>query len=181
MKLSTMFEVMKAQALVVLAIVLLQGCTAASKSASIISDPDIQVGDEGEGGPSTVLLSLFAARDVNENYLGEGTPIDFHVIFMKDDSKMLAADFDELTFAMEDSLGKNYLIHDDYSLIPNQYKYVEALEVPEGTRYLGVVARFADPNQTQWKKSMRIKNKGHVYKFLMQFNREHVDFIKEDY
>ncbi|MGB1237187.1 MAG: type VI secretion system lipoprotein TssJ [Pseudomonadales bacterium] len=160
---------------------LLGGCSTASKTADIIADPDIKVGTQGSGDPSTVALSFFAERDVNENYLLEGTPIDFHLVYMKDDSKMLAGDFDQLMFELEASLGKNYLGHDDYTMIPGQYKYVEAVEVPEGTRYIGLIARFAEPNQTQWKKSTRIKSKGHQYNFLVQLRRANVDVIKEDY
>ncbi len=159
----------------------LTGCTTASKSAAIVADPDIKVGASGNSAPSTIALSFYADRDVNENYLGEGTPIDFHVIYMKDDSKMLSADFDQLIFEMEESLGKNYLSHDDFTLIPDQYKYVEASEIPDGTRYIGLIARYSDPNQTQWKKSMRVKTKGRNYNFLVQLKRENVNFQKEDY
>jgi type VI secretion system protein VasD len=181
MKVMTMFS--KSLMIIALCIIALgvNGCSSVSKSADIIADPDIQVGDEGNGDPSTIELSFYAERDVNENYLGEGTPIEFHIIYMRDDSKMLAADFDQLTFELEKALGKNYINHDDYTMIPDQYKYVEIFEVPEGTRYIGVVSRFSDPNQTQWKKSTRIKSKGHKYNFLVQLRRENVDFIREDY
>jgi len=157
------------------------GCSSVSKSVDIIVDPDIQVGTEGSNAPSTIELSFYAERDVNENYLGEGTPIEFHVIYMKDDSRMLAADFDQLSFELEKSLGKNYIDHDDYTMIPDQYKYVETFEVPAGTRYIGVVSKFSEPNLTQWKKSTRIKAKGHTYNFLVQLRRENVDVIREDY
>jgi len=181
MKVTIMFK----KSLIAIAFLLLlfgaSGCSSVSKSADIIADPNIQVGDEGSGDPSTIELSFYAERDVNENYLGEGTPIEFHVIYMRDDSRMLAADFDQLTFELEKSLGKNYIDHDDYTMIPDQYKYVETFEVPEGTRYIGVISRFSEPNLTQWKKSTRIKAKGHTYNFLVQLRRENVDVIREDY
>lgn len=162
-------------------VIWLSACTTIDKASSIVMDSQIQVGDEANYKASTVSFSFFAEPDVNENYLGEGTPIDFQVVYLKDDSKMLAADFDQLSLEMEDSLGKNYIAHDDYSLIPFQYKYVERAAMEKGVRYIGVLASYADPNTAQWKKIIRIKNTGHHYNFLLQFKRDKVDFIKEVY
>lgn len=160
---------------------LLNACTAMDKTSTIVMDPDVQVGSEESQTPSKVTLSFYANQDVNENFLGEGTPVDFHVVYLRDDSKVLSADFDELMYSLEESLGQNYVTHDDFSLIPGQYKYIESAEIEKGVRYIAVLARFSEPNATQWKRIVRVKNTGFNYKFLLQFKRDKVDFIKEVY
>lgn len=63
------------------------------------------------------------------------------------------------------TLLKNY----DYVLTPGQFKFVNAFEVDEETNYIGVMAHFAEPELSEWKKAVKVINKGREYHLLMLF------------
>ena len=157
----------------------LAGCTTMGKMADVMMDPDIQVGSNDDQ-PSTLGFSLLAERDVNPNESGEAAPIEFQVVLLAEDSKLLATDYDQVTADVEKALGKNYLDHQEYTLLPGQYKYLPPIKLDEETRYIGVIARYADPDHAQWRKVIKVKSMGQAYQILVHLRQSEVELQKEE-
>lgn len=161
----------------------LAGCStpynAVTKTAKVLWNPDIPVG-EPEDLPSTMDLTILAEPDVNPNEAMQPTPINFQVIEMEDSSRIMAADFDQLLTELEDSLGNNYIDHSDYAMLPGQYKYIESAELDSDTRYVGVIAFYAYPNQSQWKKVVKVDSIGGRYHILINLRERDVVMQKAD-
>ncbi|PWC13592.1 type VI secretion system lipoprotein TssJ [Brenneria roseae subsp. americana] len=159
-------------------IVLLSGCTTLGKMAQVAANPDIQVGSNDHQ-PSTVGFSLLAEPDVNPNESGEAAPIEFQLVLLAEDSRMLATDYDQITTDIEKALAKNYVDHQDYTLLPGQFKYLPPSALDEKVHYIGVVARYADPESAEWRKVIKLKNTGRTYQILVHLRRDEVE-IKKD-
>lgn len=130
--------------------------------------------------PSLVGLTLLADKDINPNESLAASPVSFQVIWMSDDSKLLATDIDQLnTRKLEDVLGKNYQNHQDFTLTPGQYKYLPPVELEKETRFIGVAVYFSQPNTTQWKKVIKVSPVGHHYQILIHLHKDSVDILKE--
>lgn len=161
----------------------LAGCStpykAVTKTAKVLWDPDIPVG-EPEDLPSRVDLTMLAEPDVNPNDAMQSTPINFQIIEMEDSSMIMSADFDQLLKDLEDSLGNNYIDHSDYTMLPGQYKYIEPFEIDADTRYIGVIAFYAYPNQSQWKKVVKVDAIGGQYHILVNLREREVVMQKAD-
>ncbi|WP_349558358.1 type VI secretion system lipoprotein TssJ [Marinobacter sp. NFXS9] len=172
-----------AHSLLLLAMIGLTGCSgpfkAVSKTAQVVWDPDIPVG-EPEDRPSTVDLAMLAEPDMNPNDAMQPAPMNFQIIQMEDSSMMLAADFDQITEDLEDALGANYIDHSDYSMVPGQFKYIEPFEIDSDTRYIGVVAFYAFPNESQWKKVVKVEPEGGQYHILVNLREREVMMQKAD-
>jgi type VI secretion system protein VasD len=125
--------------------------------------------------PTTITYSMVANEEVNPNVSGEATPIEIQVFELEDDSMFLAADYDQLVEDAEKVLKNNYVDHSDYALLPGQFKYIDTTEVDEDTRYIGVMARYVDPEQSQWKKVVKVKSLGREYHILMLFQKNEVN------
>lgn len=166
----------------VAALAMLTGCAstfeAAGKTYEVIKDPSIPVGYP-EDRPSRVDLSMLASDDMNPNVEGAGTPLRFQILQLKDDSMLMSADHRQLQEDLEQALGTNYLAHDDFTLLPGQFKFYEPFEVEEDTRYIGIIAFYADPNQAQWKKVVKIDAKGRDYHLLVQLMEREAALRKE--
>ncbi|MCS2154617.1 type VI secretion system lipoprotein TssJ [Scandinavium goeteborgense] len=162
---------------------LLTGCSAwkaTKKVGEVIMDPDVPVGVPAEQ-PSTVRMVLLAEPDTNPNTEGEATPVEFAVIYLSEDSKLLAADHDQLTpDTLEKTLGKNYLDHQEYTLLADQYKALAPITLEEKTRYIGVVAWFADAEHSEWKKTIKIKSIGQHYQILIHLRANEIELRKEE-
>ncbi|AZQ11519.1 type VI secretion system lipoprotein TssJ [Shewanella khirikhana] len=156
-----------------LMVFLLGGCSSAwnatKKTAQVIWDPSIPVGDMTDR-ETLLTFSMYAQTTVNPNAEGEPTPIEMVVFELEDDSKFLAADFDSLIADFKKSLGSNYVDHSDFTLLPGQFKFVDPMKVDGDVRYIGVIAKFSQPEQAQWKKVIKIKSVGHEYHLLMFFD-----------
>jgi len=159
--------------------VLLCGCTTLGKLTDVVMNPDIQVGSS-QTQPSTLGISLLAEPDVNPNEQGEASPIEFQVVWLAEDSRLLASDFDQVTADLAKALGKNYLDHQDYTLLPGQFKYLPPVPLDEKTRYIGVVARYAEPEQAQWRKVVKVRSRGRAYQLLLDLRRDEVQLLKEE-
>ncbi|EPC00238.1 hypothetical protein L861_07015 [Litchfieldella anticariensis FP35 = DSM 16096] len=168
---------------IVLLALTLGGCAStrevASKSWQVMLDPSIPVGYP-EDRPSRVDLSMVAESDVNPNAEGEGTPLMFQVLQLKDDSMLMAAVHDQLSDDLEEALGTNYLAHDDFTLLPGQFKFYEPFDIDEDTRYIGIVAFYADPDQAQWKKVVKVDAQGNDYHLLVHLREHEVELRKEN-
>ncbi|BES73669.1 type VI secretion system lipoprotein TssJ [Marinobacter nanhaiticus D15-8W] len=175
---------MKMSKWILLSVVIgLAGCStpykAVTKTAKVLWDPDIPVG-EPEDLPSRVDLTMLAEPDVNPNEAMQPTPINFQIIEMEDSSMIMAADFDQLLTDLEDSLGNNYIDHSDYTMLPGQFKFIEPFEIDSDTRYIGVIAFYAYPNQSQWKKVVKVDPIGGDYHILVNLRDRDVIMQKAE-
>ncbi|RLM21868.1 type VI secretion system-associated lipoprotein [Brenneria alni] len=157
----------------------LSGCSTLGKMADVAMNPDIQVGSHDDQ-PSTVGFSLVAEPDVNPNESGEAAPVEFQIVMLAEDSKLLAADYDQVTADIEKALGKNYLDHQDYTLLPGQFKYLKPVKLDEKTHYIGVIARYADPDSAEWRKVIKVKNTGRSYQILVHLRLDEVELQREE-
>ncbi|MDN3524963.1 type VI secretion system lipoprotein TssJ [Halomonas sabkhae] len=164
--------------LVALMAMVLSGCTTASKTFQVLSDPSTPVGPI-EDRPSKVDLSMLATENVNPYLGGQGTPLRFQILQLKDDSMLMAADRQQLYTDLEEALGTNYLAHDDFTLLPGQFKFYEPFEVEEDTRYIGIIAFYAAPNRAQWKKVVRVDDTGRDYHLLVHLLAHEAKLRKE--
>lgn len=93
------------------------------KNQPVIRNPDIQVGKLMD--QSTELtVTLLTEPDSNLTADGEAAPVDVQLVYLSDDSKFRAADYDCVaTTALPDVLGKNYIDHQDFNLLPDTVKH----------------------------------------------------------
>ncbi len=168
---------------VLLVLLLITGCAstreAAGKAWEVMLDPSIPVGYP-EDQPTLVDLSMVAEPDVNPNIEGEGTPLRFQILQLKDDSMLMAADMDQLSEDLEKALGTNYLTHDDFTLLPGQWKFYEPFAIEEDTRYIGLIAFYAQPNEAEWKKVVKVKASSENYHLLVHLRNSEVELRKEE-
>lgn len=165
--------------MIVWVIVMLSGCTTAGKMWQVAKNPDIQVGSNSDR-PSTVAFSLVAEPDMNPNESGEASPLEFQIVMLSENSRLLATDFDQISRDIEGALAKNYLDHQDYTLLPGQFKYLPATVLGEKTRYIGVVARYADPDSAEWRKVIKVKNTGETYHLLVHLRLDEIELQQEE-
>lgn len=164
----------------VLMSVVLSGCETAKKLGQVISNPDIQVGKLAEQ-PSEVTVTLLTEPDTNTNVDGEAAPVDVQLIYMSDDSKLQAADYDQIaSMALPDVLGKNYLDHQDFSLLPDTIKTLPPVKLDEKTQFIGVVAYFSEDQATEWKQIEPVEGAGHSYRLLVHVRQSSIEMKKED-
>ncbi|MCE1782368.1 type VI secretion system lipoprotein TssJ, partial [Enterobacter hormaechei] len=98
---------------------------------------------------------------INPNESGEAAPVEMNLVYLSEDSRFLAADYGQLeSDKLEKALGKNYIDHQDYTLLPGQYKPLERITLEKKNRYIGVIVHYADANQSEWKKIIRVKDIG---------------------
>jgi type VI secretion system protein VasD len=119
--------------------------------------------------PTKVTFSLLADDGVNPSIWGEASPVEIQVFELKDDSMFMSADYDQLKADYKKALRSNFVKNYDYVLMPDQFKFVNAFEVDEETNYIGVMAHFSDPEISEWKKAVKVLNKGREYHLLMFF------------
>lgn len=137
--------------------------------------------DRAADQPSTIRLTLLAEPDINPNEKGEAAPTEIAVVYLSEDSKLLAADYDQLGSDMlKKTLSKNYIDHQEYTLLPNQYKPLPPIALEEKNNYLGVIAYYADANRSEWKKIIKINGVGHHYGVLIHVRADEIDLRKEE-
>lgn len=161
------------------ALIPLAGCSTLGKLTDVLMNPDIQVGSPGEQ-PSTLAISLVAEPDVNPNDSGDPSPIAFQLVTLAEDSRLLAADYDLVTADLPKALGKNYLDHQDYTLLPGQFKYLSPVKLEEKTRYLGVIAHYGAANSAEWRKVVKLQNVGKAYQVLVHLRPNEVELRTEE-
>lgn len=130
----------------------LSGCETAKKIGQVISNPGIQVGSL-KSQASEVTITLLTEPDTNFTADGEAAPVDVQLIYLSDDSKFQAADYDQVaTTALPDVLGKNYIDHQDFNLLPDTIKTLPPVKLDEKTGFIAVVAYFSDDQTTDKKR-----------------------------
>lgn len=121
----------------VLMCVILTGCETAKKISEVIKNPDIQVGSLKEQ-PSEITVTLLTEPDTNTNAEGESAAVDVQLVYLTDDSKLLAADYDQIASTpLPDVLGKNYIDHQDFNLLPDTIKTLPPVKLDEKTQFIG--------------------------------------------
>ncbi|AEF55520.1 type VI secretion system lipoprotein TssJ [Marinomonas posidonica] len=147
--------------LVLVAVVSLSGCGSAQQIFKPTTPAD-QL--------TKLTFSLVADDEVNPNFLGGASPIEVQVFELVDDSMFMSADFEEINNDYEEVLKTNFVKSYDYFILPGQFKFIDSFEIQSDTNYIGVVAKFSEPNLSEWKKAVKIINRGRVYHLLMFFN-----------
>lgn len=119
--------------------------------------------------PTKVTFSLVSDEGTNPNIWGEAAPIAVQVFELVDDSMFMSADYDQMKDDYEGALRSNFVKNYDYVLTPGQFKFVNEIEVDEETNYIGIMAHFSEPDLSEWKKAVKVLNKGREYHLLMYF------------
>nr|WP_082671412.1 type VI secretion system lipoprotein TssJ [Vibrio sp. MEBiC08052] len=119
--------------------------------------------------PTTVTFSMVTDAGVNPNIWGEASPVEVQVFELEDDSMFMSADYDTIKANYKKALRSNFVRDYDYMLMPGQFKFVNAFKVAPETHYIGVMAHFAEPELSEWKKAVKVLNKGREYHLLMLF------------
>ncbi|EKT60182.1 type VI secretion system lipoprotein TssJ [Providencia sneebia] len=169
-----------------LSILTLSGCSrpleAVTKIGQVILDPSIPIGPL-EDRPSTISLTILAEPNINPNQDGEATPINLQVVYMNEDSLFAALDFDQIEEQEGDLkklLKKNYIDHQDYTLVPGQYKPLPDIELYPDNRYIGVIGYYSDPDNAEWKKIVKARGKGRHYFLLAHIRGNEIEFRQEE-
>lgn len=164
----------------VLMSVVLTGCETAKKLGQVISNPDIQVGKQAVQ-PSEVTVMLLTEPDTNTNAEGEAAPVDVQLVYLSDDSKLQAADYDQIASTpLPDVLGKNYIDHQDFSLLPDTLKTLPPVKLDEKTQFIGIVAYFSDDQSSEWKQIEPVEGTGHQYRVLVHVRQSSIEMKKEE-
>lgn len=141
-----------------------------STACQIFSDKDKEPS-------STFTLSIQASKDINANPYSvtenkkslKGTPLAFKIIQLKDDSLFKGADNETLVAKLKKTLGTTYLVHDDYEIEPGVFKFVEAEEIKNNTRFIAVLASYHDMEYAVTRAITRVKSRGKEYHILVHF------------
>ena len=149
---------------VVLFSLTLTGCETVKKLGQVIKNPDVQVGKLADQS-SEVTVTLLTEPDTNINANGEAAAVDVQLIYMSDDSKLL---------------GKNYIDHQDFNLLPDTIKTLPPVRLNEKTQFIGVVAYFSDDQATEWKQIEPVEGTGHHYRLLVHVRQGSIEMKKED-
>lgn len=164
----------------VLMSVVLTGCETAKKLGQVISNPDIQVGKQAVQ-PSEVTVTLLTEPDTNTNAEGEAAPVDVQLVYLSDDSKLQVADYDQIASTpLPDVLGKNYIDHQDFSLLPDTLKTLPPVKLDEKTQFIGIVAYFSDDQSSEWKQIEPVEGTGHQYRVLVHVRQSSIEMKKEE-
>lgn len=141
-------------------------------------NPDIQVGKLADQA-SQVTITLLTEPDANLNEEGESAAVDIQLVYLSDDSKLQAADYDLLASTpLPDALGKNYIDHQDFSLLPDTVKTLPPVKMDEKTQFIGVIAYFSDDQTTEWKQIEPVEGTGHNYRLLVHIRQSSIEMKK---
>ncbi|MGK7630667.1 type VI secretion system lipoprotein TssJ, partial [Salmonella enterica] len=78
------------------------------------------------------------------------------------------------------ALGKNYIDHQDFSLLPDTMKTLPPVKLDEKTQFIGVIAYFSDDQTTEWKQIEPVEGTGHNYRLLVHIRQSSIEMKKED-
>lgn len=166
--------------LIALCSLFLTGCKTAGKVYTVLTNPDIPVGAQS-GQPTELALTLFADPNINPNQNGESSPVQLQVIYLNEDSQFLSLDYDQfLSEGPEKTLGKNYIDHQDYTIMPGQFKPQSTIKLDPQTRFIGVVAHYAWIDGSQWAALTDVNAIGEKMPLLIHIAANEVSIIKQN-
>ncbi|SHO58162.1 type VI secretion system lipoprotein TssJ [Vibrio quintilis] len=152
---------MKKLAFIVLVLTMLSACSSGGDDPSENYNPAQE--------PTEVTFSMVIDDGVNPNIWGEASPVEVQVFELEDDSMFMSADYDAIKEDYKKALRSNFVRDYDYVLMPGQFKFVDQIHLSPDTHYIGVMAHFAEPEVSEWKKAVKVLNKGRKYHLLMYF------------
>ena len=85
---------------------------------------------EPEKEPTKITFSLVSDNWVNPNAFGDASPIEIQVFELKDDSMFMSADYEQLKKDYKKALRSNFVKNYDYVLMPSQFKFISANNLP---------------------------------------------------
>ncbi|MFC3913758.1 type VI secretion system lipoprotein TssJ [Pseudaeromonas sharmana] len=157
----------------VLLLALLAGCSTLDKMGRLLLNPDLPLGGPDQQ-PSQLFLLLLAEDASADNKTSED-PVRMLVFQLADDSRLLAATREELQSDPKQALGVNYLWHQEYTLVPGQFKALAIGAVNPESHYLAAVVLNDLADAHHWRASVRIHPIGHRYQILL--TRQHKQLI----
>ena len=158
----------------------LLGCETTKKIYDVITDPKVPVGYPSES-PTKVTLTFLSDDDINQNQDGDATPLEIEVIYLNEDSRFLSADYDELLKqGPQEIFGKNYIDHQEYTILPDQYKIIPDFELAAKTRFVGVIAHYADINNSYWADIIDVDAIGKKETLIIHIKTNEILIKKED-
>lgn len=107
------------------------------------------------------------------------TPIAFKVVQLRDDSLLLSADYQSIQDDLKGSLGQNYVSHEDYVLVPGQFKFVDFIDIDPKTRFIAIIADYNDIENATWKVVTKVDSKGSKYPLYVQLRKSDIVIRKE--
>jgi type VI secretion system protein VasD len=128
--------------------------------------------------PTQITLSIVARDDVNPNFMGQASPVEIQVFELVDNSMFMSSSYDQLTTDDKKALKSTFIKNYDYVLMPGQFKFVNQIEINEETNYIGIMAHFSDIELSEWKKAVKVQNKGKEYHLLMLLDEYDVTLDK---
>ena len=106
---------------------------------------------------------------------------DKHLRPLEDNPLRLNMDYDQIASTpLPDVLGKNYIDHQDFNLLPDTIKTLPPVKLDEKTQFIGVVAYFSDDQATEWKQIETVEGTGHHYRLLVHVRQSSIEMKKED-
>jgi type VI secretion system protein VasD len=100
--------------------------------------------------PLDVEVRVIAAPDINPNRSGRPSPVFLRVFELRDPSKFLNAEFDDVTLRADTTLAATVIGREERMVEPAS-TVVLALKIDPGTRLLGVVAEYSDLANSRWR------------------------------
>jgi type VI secretion system protein VasD len=114
--------------------------------------------------PITAVVSIVAAPDLNPNREGRPSPVFVRLLLLRDATRFMNAEFDEVTVKSDQVLAAALLGRDERMVAPGSTTRL-TLEVPPEARVLGVVAEFADLPGSHWRTATVATEGGLVSQF----------------
>jgi len=107
------------------------------------------------------------------------TPIAFKVVQLRDDSLLLSADYQSIRDDLKASLGQNYVSHDDYVLVPGQFKFVDFININPKTRFIAIIGDYNDIENSTWKVVTKVESTGSKYPLFVQLRKSEIVIRQE--
>ncbi|MHB8723141.1 MAG: type VI secretion system lipoprotein TssJ [Steroidobacteraceae bacterium] len=100
--------------------------------------------------PLDVEIRVMVAPDVNPNRSGRASPVFLRVFALRDPSKFLNAEFDDVTQRADATLAGTLIGREERMVEPGS-SVLLALKIDPATRLLGIVAEYSDLANSRWR------------------------------
>lgn len=142
------------------------------KASDLVEEKASKLVDTGD------VSELIEGNEVSSE--AQATPIFFKVFQLKENSLILQADFENLFENMKKTLSTSYIKHDDYMMVPNEYKFIEAVEIEKDTKFIAVAASYHDYANAQWKSIIRIDATGEKIALFIHLDETEVELTTQE-
>ena len=105
--------------------------------------------------PTTLVIRLQAAADVNPDLRGRATPLDVRLFELRSASAFETADFFALYDRDQSALAADLLAREQVVVQPGESRSINRQAKPE-TRFLGVLAAYRDLERAVWRASVPV-------------------------